>query len=196
VTIPIVQRVPLLTGQAPASVALSAAVLLLGAVIGCAVVARVPVAALRPSIGWAGLAAGLFAVALVELLPLATYAFRAQSEMVRAAVAAALLLPEGLCLGVPYPAAVRLLASARRGLWAPALWAVACLAACVAAFLSLAVGVAWSFAYSLGLGAVCLLAAFMIAGLRLLRVELSPDEAPLPTADDSLFRRPEPATDP
>ena len=61
VTIPIVQRVPLLTGQATASVALSAAVLLLGAVIGCAIVARVPVAALRPSIGWAGLAAGLAA---------------------------------------------------------------------------------------------------------------------------------------
>lgn len=199
VYLPLAQRLSLLIGRPVAAAALTASTLLLGGGLGSMVAARVRPASLRPVIGWAALGAGLFAVALVELLPMASRAASGQSAGARMMVATSLVIPIALCLGIPFPSAVRLLAVARRGDWAALLWSIAVLSGLVAALLTQIIGPAWSYSYVLLLGAFCLLGAFMLAGLRRLAAENSQIEArsaasaaALAAAERAQYRRPAP----
>ncbi len=192
--LPLVFRLPLLIGHPALAPAIAYGATLLGGTAGGLLAARAAPHQLRHAIGWAGLAGGLYTIALLELLPMAEASFGTHSLAARAAAAVVLVAPFGVCLGVAYPATVRLLASAGRGGWAAVLFASAALAAIVAAFVSLTIGVTWGFGPSRLLGAAGLLAAFMIAGLRLLVA--GPEPAPAPaepepaTADHVVFQRP------
>lgn len=155
---------------------------------------------LRPALGWAALGAALWAVGLVELLPMVEEALRGQEVLVRAVVGTALLSPLAVCGGVLFPAIARLLANGGRGGWTALLWGVAALAAVVGGFLAMALGVTTSFTYSVLLGAACLFAAFLMAGLRWLvpdagRGSSADEHGPLSEAEQSApdltpFQRP------
>ncbi len=187
----LVNRLPVLVGDPRLVLVVGYGVFLVAASLGCLLTLRVRPGALRPTIGWAGLAAGVIALATMELLPMAAASIRGQSTISRIAVGAAFAAPLGLCFGVPFPSALRLLASARRGGWSALLWSVSALAGLVAAFLALALGIAWSFNAALIFGAACLFGAFMIAGLRLLHVEALDETAPqAPPIDHAPFQRP------
>lgn len=190
--LPLAFRLPLLIGQPALASAVAYGAALLGGTAGSLLAARAAPDQLRPAIGWAGLAGGLYTIALLELLPMAETTFGTHPLTVRTAVAAVLVAPLGLCLGVAFPATVRLLAGTGRGGWAAALFASAALAAIVAAFVSLTIGLTWGFAPSRLLGAAGLLVAFMIAGLRLLVAgpEPAPAEPGPVAADHVAFQRP------
>jgi hypothetical protein len=178
------------TGGGPALVL---AGLALGAVLGSLLTLAVRPGQERPAIGWATLAAALLSVAYLELLPMAEEATLGQPLAARAGVVLLTLFPLGLCLGVPFPGAVRTLESGGRGAWATLLWAVWALALVCGAFLALALGIAFSFTVATLLGAVLLFAAFLMAGLRWLvpaqgRSEPAPPGPPGP--DLTPYQRP------
>jgi SAM-dependent methyltransferase len=191
VQLPAIHRLGLLVGEPARSATVALAGLLLGGAAGSVLAQRVAPAALRPAIGWAALGTGLYAVGLLELLPMADVAAAGLAPAGRAAVAAGLIAPLGVGIGVPFPSAVRLLATARRGAWAALLWSVAALAGAVASFVALALGMAWSFTLATALGACCAFGAFMMAGLRLLAADDAAVETPSADgADTARFRRP------
>jgi hypothetical protein len=191
---PLLFRLPLIVGWPAAGWGLLAAGIAAGAAAGSLLTAAGPSGRERPAMGWATLAAALLAVALLEVLPMAEEATRGQPLSVRAAVAALVLLPLGLCAGVPYPAAVRTLDAAGRGAWATLLWGVLALGAVCGALLAHLVGAGLSFTYATLLGAALLVAAFLMAGLRWLAPaqragpEHAPEPAPAP--DLSPYQRP------
>lgn len=188
--LPLAHRLALITGDAVDAVVVSFAAFLLAGAVSAALSAMVRPAGLRPAIGWACLAGGLFAIALIEVLPMAATAVLRQPALSRQFVAAALAASLGACAGIPFPATVRLLVSGGRGWWAPVLYAVTALAAACGGFVALAAGMTWSFSVSWGLGAVCLLAAFMIVGLHRLTLE-DTEIAPLPSPEvTAKFQRP------
>ena len=187
----LVNRLPLLVGDPRLVVVVGYGIFLLAAALGSLLTLRVGPDALRPAIGWAGLAAGVISLATMELLPMAAASMRSQSWIARVAVGAAFAAPLGLCFGVLFPSALRMLAHVRRGGWSPFLWSLSAFAGLVAAILALALGIAWSFNAALGFGALCLFAAFMIAGLRLLRAAPLDEPAPAaPPVDHTPFQRP------
>jgi hypothetical protein len=190
VQLPYPHQVFLLVGRPELAAAIVPAALLIGGALGAALSQRVSVGVLRPFIGWAALGAGLYAVALMELMPMAAQAAAGEDLTARAATAAALLAPLGVALGVPFPCAVRLLAGAQRGSWAALLWALAAAAAAASSLLALAAGMAWSFAVPTAMGALCLLAAFLMAGLRFLVVDEPAAVREPVLADTSQFRPP------
>ncbi|HEX2035062.1 MAG TPA: class I SAM-dependent methyltransferase [Chloroflexota bacterium] len=172
---PLLHRLPLMVGHPTLGLAVVLGTLLLGGAAGSLLSLRAPATQLRPAIGWAALGAALFAIALLELQPLVAEGVRGQGLTTRTLAAVALAAPLGLCAGVPLPSVVRLLGAARREGWTSLLWGTAALGATTGGYLAYVVGVALSFGYAGGLGAVCLFAAFMMAGLRWLRAEsLSP----------------------
>jgi SAM-dependent methyltransferase len=188
---PLVYRLPQLMAWTTMSGALLAAVLALTAALGALATLAVRRGQERPATGWATLAGALLAVALLEVLPMAEEATRGQPLAVRAGVAALLLLPLGFCAGVPFPAAVRTLGDAGRGAWATLLWGVAAGAAVCGALVALLLGMTLSFTYATFLGAACLFAAFLMAGLRWLAP--SPSQAPeadSPAPDLTPYQRP------
>jgi hypothetical protein len=194
VQLPLVHRLLPLIGHPTQGPAVVLASLLFAGAAGALLGARARPQSSRHAIGWATLAAGLYAVALIELASLAGEALRGQPAATRLAGAVALAAPLGLCAGVPFAAIVRALAAAGRGAWAAYLWAVWWLASVVAGFLSLGIGVATGFGFSTALGALCLFGAFMMAGLRWLAPDTPPAEPA--TANEALpddhapFRRP------
>ncbi|HEV2121951.1 MAG TPA: hypothetical protein VGW38_04135 [Chloroflexota bacterium] len=190
VQLPLLHHMPLVIGNAALSPPLVYAALFLGASLGNVVAARFGPANLRPVIGWAGLVGGLLAIAYLELLPMVTTALRGQTSVVRLGVAFIVLFPLGVCLGIPFPSAVRLLAANGRGGWTAMLVAVAVLAFGIAQIYAYAFGLAWSFTIPVLLGMVCLFAAFMMAGLRALPLSAVPAPAEAPAPDLSQFQRP------
>lgn len=159
-------RLPFMIGHPTLGVPVALGAASLATAAGSLLALGVRPGQLRPAMGWAALGAALLAVAMTELLPMVDEALRGQGVMVRALVAAGLLAPVGVCAGVLFPAAAEGLAAAGRGAWTSLLWGVAALAATVGTFLALALGVAMSFTSATLLGAACLLAAFLMAGLR------------------------------
>jgi hypothetical protein len=195
----LLQRLPLLLGDPRLTQIVGYGTFLLAAAAGSMLASRVAPAALRPAIGWAGLVGGIVAIATIELLPMASASIRGQSVPARVAIGAAFAVPLGLCFGVPFPSAVRMLASVRRGGWAPLLFAASVLGGTFGAFLALTLGIAGSFNYALAAGAICLFATFMMAGLRYVHLEErdGPPAEPVPAVDHAPFRRREvPATVP
>jgi SAM-dependent methyltransferase len=190
VLFPLAYRLPLLVGHPTLAPALAYGAFLLAGVAGGVLAGRAAPRALRPVIGWAALAAGLLAVAAPEVLAIATSTVRVERMLPRAAVGALVVAPFGICFGVLFPSAVRLLATARRGGWAALLWAVSALAGTGAVLLALTIGLAWSFTYAMFLGAACLFAVFMMAGLRLLEPQAPEEEAEPAPADHTPFQRP------
>jgi SAM-dependent methyltransferase len=189
---PLLFRLPLTLGWAVAGWGLLTAGVLAGAAAGGLLIATLGPRRERPAMGWATLAGALLAVALLEVLPMAEEATRGQPLGVRAAAAALLLIPLGLCAGVPYPAGVRTLDAAGRGAWATLLWGVLALGAVCGVLLAHLLGAGLSFTYATLLGAGLLFAAFLMAGLRWLapaeRVAPAPAAAPAP--DLSPYQRP------
>jgi hypothetical protein len=176
---PLLHRLPLMVSWAGGGPSLVLAGLALGATLGSLLTLAVRPGQERPAIGWATLAAALLPVAYLELLPMAEEATQGQSLALRAGVVLLTLFPLGLCLGVPFPGAVRTLEGAEngtgggetsrlagRGAWATLLWAVWALALVCGTFLALALGIAFSFTVATLLGAILLFAAFLMAGLR------------------------------
>jgi hypothetical protein len=84
-----------------------------------------------------------------------------------------------------------MLAGARRGGWAPFLFAASVLGGTFGSFFALTLGIAGSFNVALALGAACLFGAFLMAGLRYIRIEEREEPAPEPIApvDHSVFQR-------
>ena len=193
--LPLLHRIPPLWGQPALSGPVVYGALFLGAAAG-SLLAMLRPGALRPTIGWACLAGGALGVALLELLPLVAGGLVGHGTEVRVAVAVALLAPLGLCLGVPLPAALRVLASAGHGSWAALLVAVHLLAMAVAQVYAYGLGLAWSLTVPAVLGGVCLFAAFMMAGLRALTIDIDENAATstagdgTQTADHTPFQRP------
>lgn len=190
VQLPLLHQIPLVIGDASLSAPLVYAALFLGAAAGNVVAARFGPANLRPVIGWAGLIGGLLAIANLELLPMVTTALRGQTSVVRLAAAFIVLFPLGICLGIPFPSAVRLLAANGRGGWTAMLVAVAVLAFGIAQVYAYAFGLAWSFTIPVLLGMGCLFGAFMMAGLRALSLAAAPVPADEPVQDLSQYQRP------
>ncbi|HEU5315295.1 MAG TPA: hypothetical protein VFX49_04255, partial [Chloroflexota bacterium] len=165
--------------------------LVAGAAAGAVLAQLGGAASLRPVIGWAGLAGGVLAVGILELLPLVSGAIGGQPFIARAVVLGVVLVPIGLCLGVPLAGAIRLLGLGRRGGWAALLVAVALLAAMAGRYLAYALGLSWTLSVPTALSGVCLFGAFLMAGLRALT--LPADDRPVEpasTADHTVFRRP------
>ena len=189
---PLLFRLPLTLGWAVAGWGLLTAAVLAGAAAGGLLTAALGPGRERPAMGWATLAAALLAVALLEVLPMAEEATRGQPLGVRAAAAALLLVPLGLCAGVPYPAGVRTLDAAGRGAWATLLWGVLALAAVCGVLLAHLLGAGFSFTSATLLGAGLLFAAFLMAGLRWLAPAqgVAPAARPDPAPDLSPYRRP------
>lgn len=188
--LPYPHQLSLLVGRPELTAAIVPASLLFGGALGAGLSQRVSIGLLRPVIGWAALGAGLYAVALLELLPMAAQAAAGRDLTVRSATTVALLAPLGVALGVPFPCAIRLLARARRGSWATLLWAVAAVGATVSSLLALAAGIAWSFTAATVLGALCFFGAFLMAGLRMLVVDQPVAEVAPTLADTRQFRPP------
>ncbi|HEX2324340.1 MAG TPA: class I SAM-dependent methyltransferase, partial [Chloroflexota bacterium] len=132
---PLLQRLPLMVAWAGGEASLVLAGVTLGAALGGLLTLAVRPGQERPATGWATLAAALLSLAYLELLPMAEEATRGQPLALRAGVALLAVIPLGLCLGVPFPGAVRALEGAGaadgragqragRGAWATLLWAV------------------------------------------------------------------------
>jgi hypothetical protein len=191
---PLLFRLPLILGWPAAGWGALSAAVAIGAAAGALLTAAGRSGRERPAMGWATLTAALLAIALLEVLPMAEEATRGQPLSVRVAVAALVLLPLGLCAGVPYPAAVRTLDAAGRGAWATLLWGVLVLGAVCGALLAHLVGAGLSFTYATLLGAALLVAAFLMAGLRWLapaqRAGPEPGPEPAPAPDLSPYQRP------
>jgi hypothetical protein len=91
-----------------------------------------------------------------------------------------------------------MLAAAGYGAWAALMVAAQLLAVAVAQLYAYAFGLEWGLTLSAMLGGACLFAAFMMAGLRFLRVD-SDDTPAAPEAnaaappDHAQFQRPTPA---
>jgi protein-L-isoaspartate O-methyltransferase len=170
VLLPLLHRLPLLVGDPTLGLPLGLSALALSAALGSLLTLAVGPAQLRQATGWATLAAALLAVAALELVPMAEEALRGQGQTARLLAAVAIALPFGVCAGVFYPAVARTLAAAGRGGWVALLWGVGVLAAAGGAFLAFALGVSLSFTWAVLLGAACLIAAFLMAGLRWLVV--------------------------
>jgi hypothetical protein len=148
---------------------------------------------LRPATGWAALGAAVLVGAVVLSMPLILGTLRGQGAPVPAVVAAGLLFPLGVCLGVPLPAAARLLAMGGRGGWTALLVATAALAGTLGYYLGYTLGLSWSFVFPASLGVACLFATFMMAGLRALPVaSATPASAGPPDAgaDTTQYQRP------
>jgi hypothetical protein len=187
---PLLHRLPLLVAWAGGGVSLVLTGLLLGATVGSLLTLAVRPGQERPATGWATLAAALLSLAYLELLPMAEDATQGQPLALRAGVALLTLLPLGLCLGVPFPGAVRTLDVAGRGAWATLLWAIGALSLVCGAFLALALALAFSFSAATILGALLLFAAFLMAGLRwLVPAQVRSEPAP-PGPDLTPYQRP------
>ena len=180
-SLPLLHRIPLLIGQPLLNAPVVYGGLLGGAAIGALIAAPVRLDSLRPVIGWAGLAGGIFAVAILELMPLISGSIGGLPLAMRASVLALLLVPIGLSLGVPLPGAVRLLGGAQRDGWIALLAAIALFSAAVSRYLAYAFGVAWSLSIPSVLGGLCLFGVFLIAGLRALTVATEEEAIEPPT---------------
>jgi MFS family permease len=190
VQLPLLHQFPLLLGDASLSAPIALGTIYLAAGVGSLLSSRFGLTSLRPVIGWAAFVGGLLAVALLELLPMMATALSGQSMLMRTAAVAAVLAPLGLCLGIPFPSVVRLLASSGRGGWTALMWGVAVLGFSTAQVYALAFGVAWTFTVPTLLGATCLFAAFMMVGLRALPFAAPPAEIAKPVQDLTPYQRP------
>jgi|GEM_PF-2182513 len=167
--------------------------LLVGAGIGALLTSAFRPNGLRPVIGWAGLAGGVLAIAGQLMLPLITGGLAGQGDVARLGTAALLLVPLGVCLGVPLPAAVRLLAGSGRGSWALLSVALLMLGDAMGRFLAFALGLTWGFTTPTVLGGICLFGVFLIAGLRALALpadELDALPVAVAPADHAAYQRP------
>lgn len=182
--LPLLHRLPVLMGDESLVAPVVLGTLLAGGAVGALLGPRGGPATLRQAIGWAALVGVVLSIAQVEITPMVQNALRDVGVVGRCVVVAGMVTPLGVCLGIPFPAAVRILDAAGRGAWAALLWAAAALAAMTGLCLALAFGLGLSFSYALSLAAVCLFVAFMIAGLRWLSIEAeqraveTPDERP------------------
>ncbi|MGI8424740.1 MAG: hypothetical protein ACR2NO_11640 [Chloroflexota bacterium] len=180
-SLPLLHRIPHLIGQPLFTAPVVYGALFGGASLGALVAGPVRMDSLRPVIGWAGLAGGILSVAVLELLPLIAGTLGALGLGSRVAAVVLLLAQIGFCLGVPLPAAVRLLAGARRAGWVTLVMAVALLAATAARFLAYVAGNAWTLSIPTVLGGCCLFGVFLMAGLRALVFSSDELEADTPS---------------
>ncbi|MGH2352964.1 MAG: spermidine synthase, partial [Chloroflexota bacterium] len=97
VQLPLLHRLPALIGHPTLGFAIVSGVLLFSGAAGGLLAQGVRLERLRPAIGWAALAAALFAVAHLELVAMASEATRGQGVVGRAVAAGLLALPLGLC---------------------------------------------------------------------------------------------------
>jgi hypothetical protein len=191
-SLPLLHRIPHLIGQPMLNTPVVYGALFGGAALGALVAAPVRLQNLRPVIGWAGLAGGILAVAILELLPLIAGSIGGLGLVTRAAILALLLVPIGLCLGIPLPGAVRLLGAAQRDGWIALFAALALFSAATARYLAYVFGVAWTLSIPTVLGGLCLFGVFLMAGLRQLVVnaEESEIERPPETEDHAAWKKP------
>ena len=192
-SLPLLHRVPHLVGQPLLTGPIVYGALLGGAAVGALIASPVRLESLRPVIGWAGLAGGILAVAILELLPLISGSFGALPLVARAGVLALLLAPIGLCLGIPLPAAVRLLGGAQRDGWIALFAAIALFGAAVARYVAYTFGVAWTLSVPTVMGGLCLFGVFLMAGLRALvfAADENASETPAVAAEDhTVWKKP------
>ena len=193
-TLPLLHRVPHLVGQPLLTGPVVYGALLGGAALGAAIAAPVRMEGLRPVIGWAGLAGGVLAVAILELLPLISGSIGGLPLAARAALLGALLAPIGFSMGIPLPGAARLLSGAHREGWIALFVAVALFGATAARYLAYVTGVAWTLSIPTVLGGLCLFGIFLMAGLRALvfAADDVPVDAPAarPAEDHTAWKKP------
>ena len=166
------QRLVLFLGHPSYSISVTLASLLLGSGLGALAEPRMPrlsrAAPLAIAAATLLLALNLHQPLLdaAEQLPLAA----------RALVAAALVLPLGFLMGMPFPSALRRLAGTRN-LLVP--WAIGVngLASVVAAVGNLPLSMIWGFRVALLCGGVCYLAAWAATFARALPAGRAPDQA-------------------
>jgi hypothetical protein len=163
IEISLMQRFSLFLGSPVLSMAVLLSSLLAGAGMGGLWSKRL----ITPTQTTRGIARASLWVAVIVLgytvvLPLILHQLLGLSFAVRIGIAAALLLPLGFCMGIPFPSAIRLLQEIRMEPLIPWMWGVNGLGSVLGSTLTIAVAIRFGFTEAMIISAALYLVVFAL----------------------------------
>ena len=163
IEISLIQRFSLFLGSPVLSMAVLLSSLLAGAGLGGLWSKRLttPTQATR-GIAWASFWVAVIVLGYTALLPLLLNRLLGLSFAVRIGIAAALLLPLGFCMGVPFPTGIRLLQKFRMEPLIPWMWGVNGLGSVLGSTLTVAVAIRFGFTEAMIISAALYLVVFAL----------------------------------
>lgn len=162
IEISLMQRFSLFLGRPVLSMAVLLSALLAGAGIGGFWSKRLAPAQMIRGIALASLGVAVIVLAYAAVLPWLLNQLLGLPFAMRIGIAAALLIPLGFCMGIPFPLGIRLLEETRMGSLIPWMWGVNGLGSVTGSTLTVAIAIGFGFTEALVASAALYLILFFV----------------------------------